>query len=94
MKAIHAYVSGRVQRVGYRQACRSAARAENLVGWVRNLPDGRVELWAQGEPDSCDRLVDWLWAGPAGAAVSGVEADTVMPDTTLADFFIHPDPRR
>jgi acylphosphatase len=93
VKAIHAYVSGQVQGVTYRQNCRQTARALGLYGWVRNLADGRVEVWAQGEPDACDRLVDWLWAGPPSASVTGVEADSVAPDTTLRDFFIHPNPR-
>jgi len=93
VKAIHAFVSGRVQGVNYRQACRQAGRELGLVGWVRNLLDGRVEVWAQGDPDGCDRMVEWLWAGPPAARVSGVEADTVAPDSTLRDFFIHPDPR-
>ena len=93
MKAIHGYVSGRVQGVTFRQSCRQTARSVGLVGWVRNLTDGRVEVWAQGDEDACDRLVDWLWAGPPAASVSGVEMDTVAPDRTLRDFFIHPDPR-
>lgn len=93
MRAVHAFVTGSVQGVTYRQSCRQVARGLGLVGWVRNHPDGRVEVWAQGEADACDRLVDWLWAGPPAARVRGVEADTVAPDATLRDFFIHPDPR-
>lgn len=93
MKAIHAYVAGRVQGVYYRQRCRQTARSLGLVGWVRNLADGRVEVWAQGEAEACDELVDWLWAGPPGASVTGVETDSVSPDQTLRDFFIQPGPR-
>lgn len=93
MKAIHAYVSGRVQGVTYRQSCRQVARSLGLVGWVRNLSDGRVEVWAQGDPEACDRLVDWLWQGPPAAQVTGVETDSVAPDVTLRDFFIQPNPR-
>jgi acylphosphatase len=88
MKAVHALVDGRVQGVTYRQATRSTARGLGLVGWVRNLPDGRVEVWAQGEDESVARLVDWLWAGPAGARVAGVESDVVAIDQSLNDFFI------
>lgn len=93
MKAIQGLVSGRVQGVGYRQSCRQVARALDLVGWVRNLADGRVEVRAQGGDESCDQFVEWLWAGPRAASVTGVEMDTVSPDRTLRDFFIHPDPR-
>lgn len=93
MKAIHAMVSGRVQGVTFRQSCRQRARSLDLYGWVRNRRDGRVEVFAQGTDDACDRLVDWLWVGPSAASVTGVEVDTVPTDDTLRDFFIHPDPR-
>lgn len=89
-KAVHVVVSGQVQGVGYRQGCRSVARSLGLVGWVRNLADGRVELFAQGPENGIDRLVDWVWAGPSAARVSGVESDVVAPDNTLTDFFIQP----
>lgn len=89
-KALHGFVSGRVQAVGYRQSCRRVARSHDLVGWVRNRIDGRVELHAQGEPEALDALVDWLWDGPPGALVTGVETDVVAPDHTITDFFIQP----
>lgn len=92
-KAVHVLVSGRVQGVGYRQVCRSTARQLGLVGWVRNLPDGRVEAFAQGGSDQVDRLLEWLWIGPSSARVVGVESDVVAEDLTLTDFFIQPNVR-
>jgi acylphosphatase len=64
----------------------------NLVGWVRNLADGTVEIFAQGPDEGIDRLLDWVWAGPSGARVTGVESDVVAEDRTLTDFFIQPGP--
>ena len=93
-KSVRAFVSGRVQQVGYRQTCRSKARSLGLVGWVRNLNDGRVEIFAQGEADQVDRLIDWAWSGPFNATVIGVESDMVAADATLTDFFIQPNPAR
>jgi len=92
--AVHVFVSGRVQMVGYRQACRRVARSLELVGWIRNLRDGRVEFLAQGDADAVDRLVAWAWAGPSSAVVMGVESDTVSRDVTLTDFFIQPNLER
>lgn len=89
-KAVHVFVSGRVQTVGYRQGCRRVARSLGLVGWVRNLGDGRVEFFAQGSAEGVDRLVAWSWAGPTSAEVTGVESDIVSHDVTLTDFFIQP----
>ena len=93
-RAIHATVTGLVQGVGFRQGCRQTARSMGLVGWVRNHRDGSVEVFAQGEAESLDRLITWLWSGPSGASVAGVESDAVAMDRTLRDFFIHPNPSK
>ena len=90
MKTVHAVISGRVQGVNYRQACRQAARHLGLVGWVRNLVDGRVEFLCQGPPEAVDRLIDWAWAGPTAAQVTNVESEVVAGDPNLADFLIQP----
>ena len=91
-RSIHAVVSGRVQMVGFRQTCRHMARSLSLVGWVRNLSDGRVELFAQGDSMAVDRLVEWARVGPSAALVTGVESEDAPPDPTLTDFFIQPNP--
>ena len=88
MKAVHAYVSGEVQGVFFRQTTKRRARAEGLDGWVRNLPDGRVEVWLQGDEEAVNEMVDWLWIGPSAASVTGVESDTVEPDQNLQDFLV------
>ena len=91
-RAVLIVVTGRVQMVGYRQSSRQMARSLNLVGWVRNLRDGRVEVFAQGDNDSVDRLIDWTWVGPPSAHVTGVESENAAIDSTLTDFFIQPNP--
>lgn len=93
-RAIRATVTGKVQGVGYRQACRLVARSMNLVGWVRNRDNGSVEVFAQGESDSLDRLIDWLWSGPGPSRVTGVESDTVAPTAPFATSSSIPIPRK
>jgi acylphosphatase len=88
MMAIRALVSGRVQGVFFRQSTRQAARRLGLVGWVRNLADGRVEVWAQGGGEAVEALLEWLWLGPPEALVTGVESQVVAPDPTLQDFLV------
>ncbi len=66
-------VRGRVQRVGFRAATRRRAESLGLRGYARNLPDGRVEVVACGEPDAVDVLRRWLERGPALARVDAVE---------------------
>jgi acylphosphatase len=88
MKAVHAYVSGTVQGVFFRQTCRQTARRLHLIGWVRNRPDGRVEVWAQGPETAVLALEEWLWSGPPRAVVTGVESHDVPVDSNLQDFLI------
>lgn len=57
MKQLHAYFSGRVQMVGFRYTCANLADELGVVGWVRNLPDGRVELLAEGEGEKLNDLL-------------------------------------
>lgn len=65
-------ISGRVQGVGFRAAARHRAIELGLSGYARNLPDGRVEIFAQGEPMEIDALARWLHHGPQWARVDQV----------------------
>lgn len=85
---MHAVVRGRVQGVGFRQGVKIAARHLRLTGWVRNTREGTVEVFAQGEDEAVERLVAWLWLGPAGSGVVGVESETVPVDRIVQDFLI------
>lgn len=67
------YVSGRVQGVFFRASTRQKAVELGCAGYVRNLPDGRVEVLALGEPHALNQLIEWLWKGPPAAQVSNVE---------------------
>ena len=80
LQARRVCVTGRVQGVGYRMFAADAARAEGLTGWARNLPDGRVEIYAAGDAEALSRYEWRLWQGPAGARVDDVETENVLPD--------------
>ena len=69
MKAIHAVVEGEVQGVGFRYSAIREAKALGLTGWVRNVEDGSVEVWAEGEEPSLDEFSLWLEHGPDYARV-------------------------
>lgn len=68
-------VSGRVQGVSFRQWTIDEARALGLKGWVRNLPDGRVEAEAEGERAAVEALLQACRRGPPAAAVERVDVD-------------------
>ena len=74
MTAQRIYVSGRVQRVGYRDWVVRTAQRLGVKGWVRNLNDGRVELLAEGEEEALGALADACREGPPLAHVEHVEA--------------------
>ncbi|HET6964883.1 MAG TPA: acylphosphatase [Acidimicrobiales bacterium] len=78
-------VDGRVQGVGYRQACAEAARRHGLSGWVRNRRDGRVEGLFEGRADAVAQMVQWCRSGPALARVTALQVEDV-PTTGLSSF--------
>jgi acylphosphatase len=73
-------ISGRVQGVFFRDACRRLAEQHGVAGWVRNLPDGRVEAVFEGPGDDVRRLVDWARTGPRLAAVDDVAVQAEPPE--------------
>ena len=79
-------VRGRVQGVWYRGSTRERAQELGLLGWVRNRPDGSVELIAQGPRDAVERLVEWCQRGPPGAYVSDLQQNTEPIGDELTDF--------
>jgi acylphosphatase len=69
----HILVIGRVQGVFFRSETQDEALRHNLTGWVRNLPDGRVEAVFEGEKDRVDALIEFCKRGPPGARVTKVD---------------------
>lgn len=70
---VHVFVSGKVQGVFFRSSTKDRAEELGLSGWVRNLPDGRVEAVFEGEKEEVDKMVEWCRKGPEYARVTGVE---------------------
>jgi len=79
-------VSGRVQGVWFRESCRRTAEHHGVTGWVRNLPDGRVEAVFEGSPHDVDYLVAWCHEGSRNALVTAVDVrlETVQGEPTFA----------
>jgi acylphosphatase len=80
-------VRGVVQGVGFRWFVLREAHRLDLRGWVSNLPDGSVEVVAEGPSGSLAQLLQALACGPGAAQVSGVEKPDVSHDIVLPNFF-------
>ena len=90
IKQFRAVVRGRVQGVYYRATTVEQARALDLQGYARNMPDGSVEVVARGEETSLKRLIEYLHQGPTLAVVTAVEVEwgdiTPAPDPFMTKY--------
>jgi len=75
----HVWIRGLVQGVGYRLFAERAARRAGVAGWARNLPDGRVEVMAEGPRPAVDAFIADIRRGPAGAVVQDVRVEWEPP---------------
>jgi acylphosphatase len=69
----HVYVSGHVHGVFFRYETKELADKLGLKGWVRNLPDGRVEAIFEGDKKAIEEMLEFCKRGPPGARVTDVE---------------------
>jgi len=84
--AVHLTVSGRVQGVGFRWFVVQEAEAAGVTGWVRNLPDGRVEVWIEGKTEAVQALEEAIGRGPRHARVTGVDRRQEAPTGRFREF--------
>jgi acylphosphatase len=87
-KRLHVLISGRVQGVFFRAATREQADRLRLRGWVRNLPDGRVEALFEGEEAPLEEMLDWCHQGPPGSLPEEVESRWDKETKEFRDFRI------
>lgn len=76
----HVFVSGIVQGVGYRFTTLTQANQLGLSGWVRNLPDNRVEAVFEGTKAVVEEMIRWCYEGPTGAVVKDVAVEYAAPE--------------
>lgn len=88
LRAIHVIVRGRVQGVSFRYYTLLRAHELSVVGWVRNLPDGTVEVLAEGSQTQLDQFTEYLNTGPIGARVEAVTSNWQQATGHFTDFII------
>ncbi len=74
LRRVHVYVSGRVQGVYFRHHTQQQALRHNVSGWIKNLPDGRVEALFEGTERDIDAMLSFCRTGPPRADVEHVDA--------------------
>ncbi len=82
----HVYVSGQVQGVFFRDSAREKAEQLGLNGWVKNLPDGKVEALFEGPSDKVREMVRWCEQGPSHAEVENVDTEFEASEGDLTGF--------
>lgn len=86
MKRAHVFIKGRVQGVGFRHFTKTYARQMNVEGWVKNLPDGRVEAVFEGDEDQVKKMIDLVKEGPRTSRVSNVNVEWESPKNEFGSF--------
>jgi acylphosphatase len=82
----HLFISGTVQGVSFRASTREQAKQRGVMGWVKNLKDGRVEALLQGPKDKVDEVIQWCHRGPPAAKVEKVVVTWEKVEDEFKDF--------
>jgi acylphosphatase len=85
---LHAFVSGRVQGVGFRYFVQELAQQANLTGWVRNLWDGRVEIIAEGDRLVLEKFLSRVGRGPLSAKVDAIDTEWYPAEGQFTGFHV------
>ncbi|MDR3335116.1 MAG: acylphosphatase [Treponema sp.] len=88
VSAFFAIIRGRVQGVGFRYTCLNEARRIGLLGWVRNTPDGDVEVWSEGPTEKQELFLSWLRQGPPNARVDSFSCEMRRPTGKYRNFSV------
>ncbi|MEO6135536.1 MAG: acylphosphatase [Ginsengibacter sp.] len=87
METVHLLISGKVQGVFYRATAKKMAEGLRINGWIKNIPNKKVEAIISGEPSQVNEFIKWCKKGPAGADVKDVTI-TALAETDFFDFKI------
>ncbi len=88
MRRVKIVVSGRVQGVYFRLFTQNKAKHLAILGTVRNLPDGRVEIYAEADSLMIEKFIKWCSKGPVTARVDNIEVTELEPELTYTAFEI------
>ena len=87
-KCVYIIIIGKVQNVSYRINAKRKAEEFDLAGWVKNIPDGRVEILAEGKKENLEKMIYWCHNGSDYAIVSEVKIEWVESEEKFDKFRI------
>ena len=87
-KTIYILIGGRVQGVGFRYFAQHKAGELKILGWVRNTPDEKVEIEAEGNPQNLEPFIEWMKIGPARAVIRQFTVSEITPHRNFTNFII------
>lgn len=85
-RRLHLFLSGRVQGVLFRQSAKEYADERGIRGWIRNAPDGSVEIIVEGQAETLERFLVWAKEGPEFAEVTRVRSEWSEPTGEFDGF--------
>jgi acylphosphatase len=88
VKSVYILVGGRVQGVGFRYFVRHKAEELQIAGWVRNTPDGKVEIEATGDDSNLETFAGWMKIGPARAVIQTFSVAEIGAPRNFSGFSI------
>ncbi len=87
-KTIYILIGGRVQGVGFRYFAQHKAGELKILGWVRNTPDEKVEIEAEGDAKNLETYIEWMRIGPARAIIRQFSVSEITPPRNFTSFII------
>jgi acylphosphatase len=88
LKSIYLILSGRVQGVGFRYFAKYKADQFGITGWVKNTPDGKLEIEATGNSENLELFIDWMKIGPSRALIKTANSSEITPVRHFTNFSI------
>jgi len=85
---MHRVISGKVQGVGFRYFAQLKAQENSIFGWVRNTPDGKVEIEAEGDKHDLEVYVDWMRIGPGRSIIRQFLVSEIKPERNFTNFSV------